>query len=160
MATIYRFIVEQKIRSSGEGRKPRESTGKGSAKKGKFVPLFGGGEKGGVEHNRKMRAINPLLNRMTGGWWEKGMRVGRASMGLIKQNTATGALALSGTAVAILVAFVITLLMKYLRKEQLKAQQLNAQNYNQLENGVGAIHGQYEITSTFWTGRRSYNENK
>ena len=74
MATIYRFIVEQKISQGGSGRTPRDtSTSKRTtAKKGKSVSFFGG-DKGGVEHNRKMRAINPLLNRMTGGYWEKGM---------------------------------------------------------------------------------------
>ena len=159
MATIYRFIVEQKIRTTGEGRTPRESTGKGTAKKGRYVSIFGG-EKGGVEHNRKMRAINPLLNRMTGGRWEKGMRVSRAGLGLIQRNTETGAIGISGTAVTILISFVVVLLMKYLKQQQIQAQKLNAQNYNQLENGVGSIHGQYEITSSFWTGRRTYNENK
>lgn len=159
MATIYRFIVEQKVRTTGEGRTPRQSTSKGASKKGKMVSIFGG-EKGGVEHNRKLRAINPLLNRATGGWWEKGMRIGRAGLGLVKTNTETGALALSGTSITIILAFVLIMLMKYLKQEQIKTQKLNAQNFNQLENGVGAVHGQYKITSSFWTGRRTYNENK
>ena len=63
MATIYRFIVEQKVSTTGDGRNPRSSSTKGSAKKGRS-PSFFGGDKGGVEHNRKMRAINPLLNRV------------------------------------------------------------------------------------------------
>ena len=66
MATIYRFIVENKVKESG-GRKSSGDSGyskKTTAKKGKWVSLFGG-EKGGVEHNRKMRAINPLMNKMT-----------------------------------------------------------------------------------------------
>ena len=90
MATIYRFIVEQRTSTTGDGRKPRESSAtKGAAKKGRAVSLLGG-RKGGVEHNRKMRAINPLLNRITGGVWEKGMRVGRASMGLVKNTAENG----------------------------------------------------------------------
>ena len=159
MATIYRFIVEQKTQASSSGRTPRESTGKGAAKKGRAVSLFSG-EKGGVEHNRKMRAINPLLNRMTGGWWEKGMRLGRAGMGLVKFDKKTGKVGLSGPAVAIIIAFIIQTLLKWQKKEMLNAQKMNAQNFKQLENGVGATHGQYKITANFWTGRHTYNQNK
>lgn len=159
MATIYRFIVEQKVNSSGDGRTPRESTGKGAGKR-KTISLFGG-EKGGVEHNRKLRAINPLLNRATGGWWEKGMRIGRAGLGLIQVDKKTGKFAgFSGPAVAIIIAFIIQTLLKWQRVEMIKAEKLNAQNYKQLENGIGAVHGQYKITANFWTGRHTYNQNK
>ena len=160
MATIYRFIVEQRAARGGDGRKPSEGGGKkGAAKKGKWVSLLGG-EKGGVEHNRKMRAINPLINRATGGWWEKGVRVGRAAMGLVKVNTETGKLGISGPAVAILFAFIIQMLMKWQRLEIQKAQRMNEQNFKQLENGVGALHGQYKVSTAFWTGRHTYNQNK
>lgn len=159
MATIYRFIVEQKVSQSGSGRNPSSGQGKGAGKKGRTVSIFGG-DKGGVEHNRKMRAINPLLNRMTGGWWEKGMRLGRAGLGLVTKNTETGKLGLSGPAVAIIIAFIIQMLIKWQQAEIKKAKELNAQNYKQLENGVGAIHGQYKITANFWTGRHTYNQNK
>ena len=116
MATIYRFIVEQKAARESSGRKGTGASGsakKGAAKKGRTVSLFGG-DKGGVEHNRKMRAINPLLNRATGGWWEKGMRLGRAGAGLIKVDKETGAFAgFSWSALAIIVAFIIQSLLKW-----------------------------------------------
>ena len=159
MATIYRFIVEQKTRSTGDGRRPSGGIGKGAAKKGRWVSVIGG-EKGGVEHNRKMRAINPLLNRMTGGGWEKGMRLTRAGLGLVQKNTETGKFGVSGTSIAIIVAFVIQTLLRYQKSEMLKAEKANTQNYQQLENGVGAIHGQYKISTNFWTGRHTYNQNK
>ena len=160
MATIYRFIVEQKISQTGSGRNVSSGTGKGSAKKGRAVSFFGG-ERGGVEHNRKMRAINPLLNRVTGGWFEKGMRLGRASLGLGKSVQKNGLKGIfSGPALYIIIAFVITTLMKYQNQEIQKAQHMNAQNYKQLENGVGAIHGQYKVSTAFWTGRHTYNQNK
>ena len=159
MATIYRFIVEQRVATTGSGRTPRQQVSKGAAKKGRMVSIFGG-EKGGVEHNRKMRAINPLLNRMTGGAWEKGMRIGRAGLGLVKINTETGKLGLSGPAVAIIIAFVIQTLLKWQKWETQKAQHRNEQNFKQLENGIGAIHGQYKVSTAFWTGRHTYNQNK
>ena len=161
MATIYRFIVEQKASNSGSGRKSTDgSSRKSTAKKGRMVSVLSFGEKGGVEHNRKMRAINPLLNRMTGGWWEKGVRLGRAGVGLVKVNTQTGKLGISGPAIAIIIAFVIQMLLKWQRNEMKKADELNTQNYKQLENGLGAVHGQYRVATAFWTGRHTYNQNK
>ena len=124
MATIYRFIVEQRQARINEGRKTTDSTSrsKSAAKKGRAVALFGG-EKGGVEHNRKMRAINPLLNRMTGGAWEKGMRGGRAGLGLVKVDAETGKFAgFSGSAIAIIVAFLIQELLKWQKKQIVEAQ--------------------------------------
>ena len=161
MATIYRFIVEQKISKGGSGRSPRDTTASktGAAKKGRMVSIFGG-DKGGVEHNRKMRAINPLLNKITGGYWEQGMRVGRAGLGLIQKNTATGALGISFTALAILISFTIQTLIKWQNHEIQKAEKKNTQNFKSMENGFGTINGQYRISSNFWTGRITYNQNK
>ena len=163
MATIYRFIVEQKTTSGGQGRKSSSTDSnfskKTTAKKGKWVSILGG-EKGGVEHNRKMRAINPVLNKMTNGYWEKGMRLGRAGMGLVKRNTATGALALSGVAVAIIISFVIQTVLKIQARERQIADKQNMQDFKSMENGVGAIRGAYDISVNMWNGRRTYNENK
>lgn len=160
MATIYRFIVEQKTLSTSQGRQSSSPQSKKvTAKRGKYISLFGG-EKGGVEHNRKMRAINPLLNRMTGGAWEKGMRLTRAGLGLVKKNTETGKLAISGPAIAIIIAFIIQALLKWQKSEMVKAEEKNMQDYKQLENGIGAIHGQYKMSKNIFTGRQTYNQNK
>ena len=162
MATIYRFIVEQKAARESSGRKGIGASGsakKGAAKKGKMVSIFGG-EKGGVEHNRKMRAINPLINRMTGGAWEKGMRLGRAGAGLVQRNTETGELGISGPAIAIIIAFAIKVGMDILAYYQRLAKEQNTQNFKQLENGVGIVNGQYEVSTHILTGRHTYNQNK
>ena len=165
MATIYRFIVEQKASQStgrASGRKNSQASGvskKTTAKKGRWVSVLSG-DKGGVEHNRKMRAINPLLNKMTGGYWEKGMRLGRAGAGLVQRNTETGALGISAVAIAIIISFVIQTILKIQRTSIERASRENTQNFKALENGVGAIHGQYEITTNLWNGKISYNENK
>lgn len=163
MGTIYRFIVENKTTggNGGNGRKARNTTSKKTtAKTGRSVALFGG-DKGGVEHNRKFRAINPLLNKATGGWWEKGTRLGRAGMGLIQVNSETGAFAgLSGVAVAIIIAFIIQTVLKVQAQQRQKAEELNAQNFKMLENGVGSINGQYQITTNYWNGRQTFNQNK
>ena len=161
MATIYRILIEQNTRATGgDGRKGGNRLGTSKKTTAKTHNLFGG-SRGGVEHNRKMRAINPLVNKATGGYWEKGMRLGRAGLGLVKVDEQTGAFAgLSGPAIAIIIAFVLQALMKWQQKERQKALELNAQNFMQLENGVGAIHSSYEINVDFWTGRQTYNQNK
>jgi len=164
MATIYRFIVEQKISGTGGSGRKSSSTGSGKSKKsaakaGRWVSVLGG-EKGGVEHNRKMRAINPLLNKATGGYWEKGMRIGRAGLGLVQRNTETGKLRVGGPALAILIAFIIQSLLKWQSLEMQKAQKYNAQNFKQMETGLSSIHTAYKVSANFFTGRLTYKENK
>lgn len=162
MATIYRFIVEQKSSSSNQGRKSGATTSKKGASKGKVkTTTLLGSAKGGVEHNRYMRAVNPVLNKMTGGYWEKGTRLGRAGLGLVKFNAETGAIAgLSGVAIAIIISFVLQTILQIQNKQRHEADKQNAQNFKMLENGVGAIHGQYEISVNMWNGRQTYNQNK
>jgi hypothetical protein len=158
MATIYRFIIEERQGGRSSGRTTDRGT-KGAAKKGRNVSIFGG-SKGGVEHNRKMRAINPLINKATGGIWEQGMRVGRAAIGLVTRNTETGKLGISGPALAIIIAWAIQTTLKIQNKSIQRANKQNTQNFNQLENGYGAIHGAYEVTSSWWNGRITLNQNK
>ena len=163
MATIYRFIVEQKTsEKGGSGRKSTErSSKKGAAKKGKKAVSLFGGSKGGVEHNRYTRAINPILNKITHGYWEKGMRLGRAGAGLIKVNPATGAFAgLSAVAIAIIVAFALQTILKVQQNERQISEKQNMQDYKMLEIGVGAVRGEYDMNVNLWNGRRTYNQNK
>ena len=161
MATIYRFIVENKTSGGGSGGRKGNTTPstKTTSKKGKWVGILSG-NKGGVEHNRKMRAVNPLLNKMTGGWWEKGTRLGRAGAGLVQKNTKTGELRVSGVSIAIIIAFVIQLLLRWQAQERAKAEAMNAQNFKALEYGIGAVREDYSISQNMWTGRLTYNQNK
>ena len=163
MATIYRFIIEQKAQADNGGRRSTNTSGKatkGAAKKGKSISLFGG-EKGGVEHNRKLRAINPLINKATYGAWEKGMRATRAGIGLVKSAKEDGLKGVfGGPALVILIQMVLLGLLKWQEFERDKATKQNIQNFKQLENGVGAIHGAYEVSTHILTGRQTYNQNK
>ena len=161
MATIYRFIVEQRTGGGGDGRYVSDGAPnrKSAAKKGKWVSVLGGA-RGGVEHNRKMRAVNPLINRATGGVWERGMRFTRASLGVVQRNTETGKLRIGGPALAIIIQMVLLALLKWQMTERKKALQQNQQNYKQLENGIGAVHGEYKISTNIFTGRQTYNQNK
>ena len=163
MATIYRFIVEQQQGRASSGRNSSGTGSSGSKKnaKEKTFTLMG---TLGVEHNRKMRAINPILNKVTGGVWEKGMRLTRAGAGLVKRNTETGKLSLSGPSIAIIIAFVLITvwngIAKWNARERANAAKLNAQNFKAMENGSGTVHGAYSIAVNGWSGHISYNENK
>lgn len=162
MATIYRFIIEQKGKSGGGGSTGQRAN-KGAAKKGKNLPLLGG-SKGGVEHNRISRAINPILNKITGGVYEKGVRLTRAIGGLAKPNPKTGKIGISLPAIAIIIAFVLiqawNLINAWNTRERILAEKENTFNYTKLENGTNAIHGAYRVSANQWSGRIYYNENK
>ena len=161
MATIYRFIVEQKSSGGNGGGKPRAN--KGAGKKGKDLPLLGG-SKGGVEHNRLSRAINPILNKITGGVYEKGVRLTRAIGGIARANPKTGKLSVSLPAIAIIVAFVLiqtwNMINAWNTRDRQIAEKTNTSNYKKLENGMNAIHGAYRVSADQWSGRIIYNENK
>lgn len=161
MATIYRFIVENQTRASNGRKNTMESSGvsKKTTAKGKWVSILSS-PKGGVEHNRKMRAINPLLNKMTGGYWEKGMRVGRAGMGLVQTNTETGKIRIGGVGFAILIAFLIQSMLKFQRKQMDIASKKNTQNFKSMETGISQVHGEYSVSRNYWNGYMTYNENK
>ena len=160
MATIYRFIVENKY-SGGtcEGRKNNSAPSNKTTGKGKWVSVLNS-PKGGVEHNRKMRAINPLLNKATGGYWEKGMRLGRAGLGLVQVNEKTGDLRFSKSAIAIIIALLLQTLHKIQKKQMDIADKQNTQNYKAMENGVSQIHGEYSVVRNYWTGKNTFNENR
>lgn len=160
MATIYRFVIESKGKGTSNGRSvDTPQAKKGASKKGRWVSILGG-EKGGVEHNRKMRAINPLLNKATNGYWEKGMRLGRAGAGLITKNTETGAIGLSPVAIAIIIAFVIQTVLKIQARDIAIAEYKNTANFKALENGGSQIRQEYDINVNMWDGRVNYNQNK
>lgn len=159
MATIYRFIVEQQQVSGSSGRKSSGTTKKSA--KDKTFTLMG---TMGVEHNRKLRAINPVLNKATGGYWEKGMRLGRAGLGLLKfKKGADGSVVfggISGVAIAIIISFLSQTLIKYHSRIIEQEEKVNKQNYRKLETGQSSIHSFYEVSTNLWTGKRTYNENK
>lgn len=164
MATIYRFIVEQKASGDGGGRNPVDGGGnkKGAGKKTTTLWKYATGSgKGGVEHNRYMRAVNPVLNKATGGAWEKATRLGRAGVGFVKVDKNTGKFAgFSAVAIVIIIQMAIMALLKWQQKEKQKADRANAQNYKMLENGVNFVRGEYDISTNIFTGRHTYNQNK
>ena len=159
MATIYRYIIETREGGGTSGRKNNQAPSKKTVGKGKWVSILNS-PKGGVEHNRKMRAINPLLNKATHGYWEQGMRIGRAGMGLVQKNTETGKYRLALPAFAIIFAWIIQTFFKLQSKNLEWGRKRNTQNYKAMENGVSQVHGEYQVSVNAMSGRVSYNENR
>ncbi len=159
MATIYRFIVEA-----------RKATGVSYDANGNPIPVKGAGSKGGfsltahnptgknrggVEHNRFMRPINPLMNRFTGGWWEKGQRVGRASAGFITEASTKGIKALATTGGLILMQFAIMEVDKMIREQIKKAKEENQANYLKIISGQTTIGQDYKVSRNIF-GKITY----
>jgi hypothetical protein len=159
MATIYRFIVEDmtsnQARNVNVDGEPVPTKGAGTKGGGNNQLFNFGGSRGGVEHNRYMRPINPLMNRFTGGWWEKGQRVGRAAMALPSEIGAKGMGALGSVASLILIQFAIMEFDRWFREQKRKANEENQANFLKLKSGATTLGQDYKINKNIF-GRITY----
>jgi hypothetical protein len=153
MATIYRFIVEAQKASGvaydADGNViPRKGAGSKGGGSGRGFNL--GGSRGGVEHNRYMRPINPLLNQITGGWWEKGNRLGRAVLSLPSAFTGKdGKFNVGGfasTGMLILLQFAISSAIEAFRDQQRKAKEENQSNFLKIKSGQTTLGQDYKVS--------------
>jgi hypothetical protein len=153
MATIYRFIVEgvgttdaqQILRNNDVTVNGEIVPKKGAGSKGGGASLLAH-NRGGVDHNRYMRPINPLINRVTGGYWEKGQRVGRALQQLPADFQSKGLGALGGVASLILIQFAIMEVDKYIREQTKKAKEENQSNFLKQKSGASILSANYKIS--------------
>jgi hypothetical protein len=150
MATIYRFIVEAQKSGSAtfdaDGNAiPKKGAGNKGGSSGSGSGFNFGGSRGGVEHNRYMRPINPLMNQITGGWWERGQRLGRAAMSLPEQFNKKGLGALGSTGSLIILQFAIMMGVQAFREQQKKAKEENQANYLKIVSGQTTISQNYKV---------------
>ena len=160
MATIYRFIVEQRgSGGSGNGGASKKSTTKTITP----LKLLTGGVGGGANNNRSMRGVNAVMNVAIPNY-EKGVRFAKASLGLIKLKQKEGGgyafAGISGTALAVFFVLMLRIAMSHHKKLTEKEERNNNSNYKKLETGQTAIHGQFNVVSNFWSGKLTFNENK
>jgi hypothetical protein len=159
MATIYEFI----IRSQG-------GTASGTTQvdaDGNAIPLKGAGVKGGtsltahnpngkssggVDHNRFMRPINPLINRWTGGFWEKGQRGFNAVRQLPADFHKNKLGALTGVASLILIQLAIMEFDKWFREQQKKAKEENKANFLKITSGQTVLGQDYKVSKNIFGG--------
>ena len=160
MATIYRFIVEQRgTGGSGNGGASKKSTAK------TITPLkmLTSGVGGGANSNKSMRAVNAIMNSAIPNY-EKGVRFAKASLGLVKLKEKKGGgyeyAGLSSSAIAILVVLALRIAMAHHKKLIQKEERNNDANFKKLENGQTAIHSQFSVSQNYWNGKLTFNENK
>ena len=155
MATIYRFIVEEKQGNAGHA----------DTVDGASVPKNGAGNKGfnlggmfgGTEHNRFMRPINSVMNRVTGGVWERGVRITKAGANVMNAG-ATGGLAgiLGSVGFYIIVQFLIIEMFKMFEQEKKKAREENQANFLKIKTGQTVLGSDYKINKDIF-GRITYS---
>jgi hypothetical protein len=162
MATIYRFIVEAQKSGSAtfdaDGNAiPKKGAGNKGGSSGSGLGFNFGGSRGGVEHNRYMRPINPLMNQITGGWWERGQRLGRAAMSLPEQFNKKGLGALGSTGSLIILQFAIMMAVQAFREQQKKAREENQSNYLKIVSGQTTLGQDYKVSKNIF-GKINYGK--
>ena len=154
MATIYRFIVEARkatgVSYDADGN-PIPAKGAGSKGGGSLLAHNPSGKnRGGVEHNRYMRPINPLMNQLTGGWWEKGQRLGRSAMSLPEAfKTKDGKFTAAGfgsTGALLILQFAIMMGIQAFKDQQKKAKEENQANYLKIKSGQTTLSQDYKVS--------------
>jgi hypothetical protein len=160
MATIYRFIVEaRKATGVSYDADGNPIPAKGAGSKGGFSLTAhnpSGKNRGGVEHNRYMRPINPLMNRLTGGWWEKGQRLGRAGAGVLDVAKTKGiGAALGSTGALIIMQFAIMMAVQAFQDQQKKAKEENQSNFLKIKSGQTTLGQDYKVSKDIF-GKITY----
>ena len=154
MATIYRFIVEEK---QGNSTTTTTNSGTPVAKNGAGNRSFNlGGMFGGTEHNRYMRPINSVMNRVTGGFWEKGTRLAKAGANVVQVGGKEGVLgALGSVGFAIIVQFLVIEMMKMFEQEKKKAREENQANFLKIKSGQTTLGQEYNVSKDIF-GKITY----
>ena len=149
MATIYEFIVRDQTKDGKKlmvDNETGEVIGKNSVAKEK---PFSGSNKG-VDHNRYMRAVNPLINRYVPGF-EKYVRGGRAVVGVYDTFVKEGLTAsLTSVGAIVLLEMVLTKLDDMRREKIEEAKKENIANYNKLVTGQSQLSQNVVATQNIW----------
>ena len=149
MATIYEFIVRDQTKN-GKQEMIDPDTGEVIAKKSvaKEKPLSGSNK--GVDHNRYMRAVNPLINRYVPGF-EKYVRGGRAIVGVFDTLATTGIKsAITGVGAIVLLELALTKLDDLRREKIEETRKENIANYNKLITGQTQLSQNVKATKNIW----------
>ena len=149
MATIYEFIVRDQTKN-GKQEMIDNETGEVIAKNSvaKEKPFSGSNK--GVDHNRYMRAVNPLINRYVPEF-EKYVRGGRAVAGVFDTLTKTGIKsAMTSVGTIVLLEMVLTTLDDLRREKIEEAKKENIANYNKLITGQTQLSQNVKATKNIF----------
>ena len=149
MATIYEFIVRDQTKG-GKKVMVDDETGEVIAKSSvaKEKPFSGSNK--GVDHNRYMRAVNPLINRYVPGF-EKYVRGGRAVVGVYDTFVKEGLTAsLTSVGAIVLLELALTKLDDLRREKIEEAKKENIANYNKLITGQTQLSQNVKATKNIF----------
>ena len=149
MATIYEFIVRDQTKN-GKQEMIDSDTGEviGKSSVAKEKPLSGSNK--GVDHNRYMRAVNPLINRYVPAF-EKSMRGGRAIVGVFDTLSKAGIKsAMTSVGAIVLLEMVLTTLDDIRREKIEEAKKENIANYNKLITGQTQLSQNVKATKNIF----------
>ena len=149
MATIYEFIVRDQTKN-GKNLMVDSDTGEVIAKSSvaKEKPLSGSNK--GVDHNRYMRAVNPLINRYVPGF-EKYVRGGRAVVGMYDTLVQTGIKsAITSVGAIVLLELALTKLDDLRREKIEEVKKENIANYNKLITGQTQLSQNVKATKNIF----------
>jgi hypothetical protein len=96
------------------------------------------------------------MNQITGGWWEKGQRLGRASAGVydVASKKGIGA-ALGSTGALIIMQFAIMMAVQAFREQQKKSKEENQSNFLKIISGQTTIGQDYKVSRNIF-GKITY----
>ena len=149
MATIYEFIVRDQTKN-GKQEMIDPDTGEviGKSSVAKEKPLSGSNK--GVDHNRYMRAVNPLINRYVPAF-EKSVRGGRAIVGVFDTLSKAGIKsAMTSVGTIVLLEMVLTTLDDLRREKIEEAKKENIANYNKLITGQTQLSQNVKATKNIF----------
>jgi hypothetical protein len=106
-----------------------------------------------------MRPINPLMNQLTGGWWEKGQRLGRAAASLPEAfKTKQGKFNAAGfgsVGMLLILQFAIMMGVQAFKEQQKKAREENQSNFLKIKSGLTTIGQDYKVSKDIF-GKITY----
>ena len=152
MATIYRFIVQDKTKNHKlQAEVDKLKTPKGS---GKSFRILGAGE------DRYMRPINSVMNKVTNGKWEQGTRLIKSGMS-IADNYSHGGIkqAMGSVGVMVIVQYIIIQIMKWWEAEKKKAERENNNNFLRISTGQSRLSDSHNVARNVFNGRITYRNN-
>lgn len=148
MASVYTILFKDKTDNRKVKKQLDDLTMQKGASKEKVI---------GGDHTRYMRPVNSVMNRVTGGYWEQGTRLAKASVNVV-DNYKKGGFnkAVGSVGVMIIVQYLIIQFMKWWENEKKLAKQENDANFLAMVTGQTRLSEGYSVAKKVWNGKITF----
>ena len=148
MASVYTILFKDKT----DNRKVKKQLDDLTMQKGASKERVTGGD-----HTRYMRPVNSVMNRVTGGYWEQGTRLAKASVNVVDNYKQGGfKQAVGSVGVMIIVQYLIIQFMKWWDNEKKLAKQENDANFLAMVTGQTRLSEGYSVAKKVWNGKITF----